>query len=83
LIREQAIVVEFAPELAIAALSKLLPDRQARERAIERVEYIAGSVLEMEPQTIETLQKMRATLGLPALTAAEPSAALEDALESV
>ena len=31
------------------------------------VEFIAGSVEEMEPQTIKTLQKMRATLGLPEL----------------
>jgi pimeloyl-ACP methyl ester carboxylesterase len=83
LIREQAIVVEFEPERAIAALSKLLRDRPARERAIERVEYIAGAILEMEPRTIETLQKMRSTLGLPALTAgAEPLAALGDFRES-
>jgi hypothetical protein len=83
LIREQAIMVEFAPERAIAALPKLLRERQERERAIERVEYIAGAVIEMEPRTIEILQKMRSTLGLPVLTVgAEPPAALEDLRES-
>jgi hypothetical protein len=76
LIRQQAIMVEFEPERAIAALPKLLPDRQAREKAIERVEYIAGALNEMEPKTIEALRKMRATLGLPVLVVvAEPPAA--------
>jgi hypothetical protein len=83
LIREQAIVVEFEPERAIAALPKLLRERPARERAIERVEYIAGALAEMEPRTIETLQKIRATLDLPALALdAEPLAALADLRES-
>jgi pimeloyl-ACP methyl ester carboxylesterase len=83
LIREQAIVVEFEPERAIAALPKLLRERPARERAIERVEYIAGALDEMEPRTVETLQKIRATLDLPALTLdAEPLAALADLRES-
>jgi hypothetical protein len=83
LIREQAIVVEFAPERAIAALPKLLRERPERERAIERVEYIAGALEEMEPRTIETLRKMRSMLGLPTLTVgAEPLAALADLRES-
>jgi hypothetical protein len=86
LIREQAIIVEFAPVLAISTLPELMPDRAARQRAIELVEFIAGAVEEMEPQTIKTLQKMRATLGLPALEVAaespETATALEDRRKS-
>jgi hypothetical protein len=84
LIREQAIIVEFAPVLAISTLPELMPDRAERQRAIELVEFIAGSVAEMEPQTIKTLQKMRATLGLPALAVADeapPPVAVEDLRE--
>jgi pimeloyl-ACP methyl ester carboxylesterase len=77
LIREQAIVVEFEPERAISTLPQLLPGRKDRERAIEKVEYIAGAVAEMEPRTVEALQKMRLALGLPTM-----QAALEDLRES-
>ena len=86
LIREQAIIVEFAPVLAISTLPELMPDRAERQRAIELVEFIAGAVEEMEPQTIKTLQKMRATLGLPALEVTteppETAAALDDRRKS-
>ncbi len=64
LIREQAVVVEFAPDRAIDALPGLLPDSASRERAVEVVEFIAGAVEEMEPQTVRMLERMRAVLGL-------------------
>jgi pimeloyl-ACP methyl ester carboxylesterase len=70
LIREQTIVVEFAPERAIETLPHLLRDPQDRLKAIEVVEYIAGAVEEMDPQTIRTLEKMRAVLNLPTLVMA-------------
>ena len=60
LIREQTIIVEFARDRAIATLPELLPNREERQSAIEVVEYIAGSVEEMEPHTI---QMLRATPG--------------------
>ncbi len=66
LIREQTIVVEFAPERAIQTLPDLLSDPADRQRAIDVVEYIAGIVEEMEPQTIRMVEKMRTALGLPA-----------------
>ena len=52
LIREQAVIVEFAPDRALDALPDMLSDPAERERAIDVVEYIAGAVEEMEPQTI-------------------------------
>lgn len=79
LIREQTIVVEFARERAIAVLPELLPGREDRLRAIEVVDFIAGAVEEMEPQTIRALGEIRAALGLPPLpVAAAPPA--EEAL---
>jgi pimeloyl-ACP methyl ester carboxylesterase len=80
LIREQTIVVEFAPERAIQTLPDLLSDPGDRQRAIAVVEYIAGIVEEMEPQTIKTLEKMRAALGLPTRVA---SGSTIDPLEGV
>ncbi len=73
LIREQTIVVEFAPDRAIATLTALLPEVEDRERAIEVVEYVAGAVEEMEPRTIAMLQRLRAALGLPALAGPTPA----------
>jgi pimeloyl-ACP methyl ester carboxylesterase len=67
LIREQSIIVEFDADGAIATLPDMLPDAQQREQAIAVVEFIAGAVEEMEPHTIQTLQRMRAALGLAAL----------------
>jgi pimeloyl-ACP methyl ester carboxylesterase len=68
LIREQSIIVEFAPDAAIEALPLLLPEKADRQRAIDMVEYVAGAVEEMEPHTIHMLQRMRVMLGLRDLT---------------
>ncbi|MCP9626560.1 DUF3141 domain-containing protein [Rhodopseudomonas palustris] len=64
LIREQSIIVEFEPERAIATLAQLLPEHE-RGRAMEVVDFIAGAIEEMEPNTIKMLQRMREALGLP------------------
>jgi pimeloyl-ACP methyl ester carboxylesterase len=86
LIREQAIVVEFAGERAIEALPALLTTPAEREKALKVVEYIAGSLEEMEPQTLRMLQNMRAVLGLPRLvgapTASGPLVAIADQRET-
>ena len=67
LIREQSIIVEFEPKRAISTLPDLLPDNEDRVRAIKVVEFIAGSVEEMEPHTIKILQELHAALGLAGL----------------
>jgi len=64
LIREQSIIVEFEADRAIETLPDLLPERE-RQDAIDIVEFIAGSVDDMEPHTIRALQRFRAALGLP------------------
>jgi tellurite resistance protein len=75
LIREQSIIVEFDFDGAVATLPDLIADAQERRKAMAVVEYIAGSVEEMEPHTIKTLQRLRAALSLPPL--ALPDMALD------
>jgi pimeloyl-ACP methyl ester carboxylesterase len=64
-IREQSIIVEFEKDLAIDTLPSLLSEPTERQKAIDVVEFIAGSLEEMEPHTLTTLQRFHAVLGLP------------------
>ena len=73
LIHEQAVIVEFEPELAIKTLPDLLTDPAERARAIDVVEYIAGAVEEMEPKTIRMVQSFRSALGLASLALPGPT----------
>ena len=68
LIREQSIIAEFEPERAIETLPNPLSSSEERRKAIDVVEYIAGSVEEMEPRTLEILQRFHAALNLPLVT---------------
>ena len=68
LIREQSIIAEFEPDRAIETLPDLLPGPDERRKAIEVVEYIAGSMEEMEPRTLKLLQRFHAALALPLIT---------------
>ena len=72
LIREQSVIVEFETDRAIATLPKLLPDQNERAKAIEVVEYIAGAFEEMEPHTMQMLQRFHAVLDLPPIAVAVP-----------
>jgi hypothetical protein len=65
LIREQSIIVEFEPVRALETLPDLLSEPQERRDAIDIVEFIAGSVDDMEAYTIRTLQRFRSVLSLP------------------
>jgi pimeloyl-ACP methyl ester carboxylesterase len=67
LIREQAVIVEFERDRAIETLPDLLPTKEERERAIRAIEFVAGSEEEMEPHTLQSLQRFHATLGLSGL----------------
>ncbi|MCV2362560.1 DUF3141 domain-containing protein [Paucibacter sp. DJ1R-11] len=72
MIREQSVIIEFEPEAALAALPRLLPQREERVAALQVVEYILGDVSEMEPRTVALLQRMRELfeLAAPAATPA-------------
>jgi tellurite resistance protein len=83
LIREQSIIAEFERDRAIETLPNLLSGTEERRKAIDVVEYIAGSTEEMEPRRLKILQRFHAALGLPLITStlvthdplAEPEAA--------
>jgi pimeloyl-ACP methyl ester carboxylesterase len=65
LIHEQTVIIQFERARAIEALPSLLATGKQREKAIEVVEYIAGPLEEMEPRTLQALQRFRKVLGLP------------------
>lgn len=67
IIRDQSLIVEFEREQAIAALPLLLTSHEDRKKAIDLVEYIAGSIEEMEPQTIQIVQQFHEALEFPTL----------------
>jgi Protein of unknown function (DUF3141) len=69
---EQALIVEFEPELALETLPDLLPEMEDRRRVVEVVEYIAGAVEEMEPATIQLVQRFHSVLGLPGMALPAP-----------
>src|SRR5271165_6156473 len=72
LIHEQSIIAEFEPDLAVKTLPDLLPEMADRKRAIQVLEFIAGSVEEMEPGTIQLLQRFHSVLGLPGFALPAP-----------
>ncbi|MEQ8823081.1 MAG: DUF3141 domain-containing protein [Filomicrobium sp.] len=66
-IHEQTLIAHFEPEQGLATLVKLIPSRTERTKAMEMVEYVLGSVEEMEPRSFELLNVMRRSLELPQL----------------
>jgi pimeloyl-ACP methyl ester carboxylesterase/tellurite resistance protein len=77
LIHEQTVIVEFEQDKAVETLPILLPTDKDRREAIDVVEFIAGPLEEMEPHTIQALQRFRRTLGLPTLEARPADVAIE------
>lgn len=62
LIREQALVVELAPEEALAALTTLLPSAEERRRALDVVEGVAGPEDELGDRAAAMLARLRGVL---------------------
>jgi pimeloyl-ACP methyl ester carboxylesterase len=73
LIHEQTVIVEFERDRAIETLPLLVPTPEQRQKAIDVVQYIAGAVEEMEPYTIQTMQRFRKVLGLSPLDMRVPA----------
>jgi pimeloyl-ACP methyl ester carboxylesterase len=66
LIREQTLIVELAPEEALAALPKLLPTAALRRKALNAVEAVAGPEDELGEAARDMLSRQRETLGIRA-----------------
>ncbi|WP_372619863.1 DUF3141 domain-containing protein [Falsiroseomonas sp.] len=64
LIREQTLVVEMAPEEALATLPGLLADKAERRRALAAVEDVAGPEEELGAPAQAMLARLREVLGL-------------------
>jgi pimeloyl-ACP methyl ester carboxylesterase len=64
IIHQQSLVAEFEPEQAVATLPLLLPDQGDRVRAVERCEYVLGSLEDMSDDTRKTFDQIRAVLGV-------------------
>jgi len=68
MLQEQTLIVEFAPDLAVETLPKLLPTKKDRELASKVVRYVPGTIDEMAPHTLEMLQRFQHVLGLPPIS---------------
>ena len=62
LIREQTVIVEMAPEEALATLPTLLPTPSDRKRALVTVEDVAGPEDELGEPAQAMLARLRAVL---------------------
>lgn len=83
MIHHQTLIAHFEKDRGLAALAHLLPNKADRQKALATVDYIVGSVADMEPTTIIRMNEMRRALGIdpladaparrqPAAEAAEP-----------
>ncbi len=66
IIHEQTIIVDFAPMEARRSLPKLIPDPADRQRAIDLILEVAGSVDEMSPATIAMFEQLQFILQVQA-----------------
>jgi pimeloyl-ACP methyl ester carboxylesterase len=64
IIRQQSLIIEFEPELALATLPKLLPSPADRMMALEQAAYVLGPEEEMSDTTREMLDSIRGVLGV-------------------
>jgi len=63
LIREQTLVVEVAPEAALAALPRLLHDKDEARHALSVVEEVAGPEEDLGEPAQAMLARLREVLG--------------------
>ncbi len=64
LIQQQSLIAEFEPQRAVDTLPILLKTAQDRQSALELVNHILGARDEMEPQSLQLMQRMESLLGV-------------------
>jgi pimeloyl-ACP methyl ester carboxylesterase len=72
LIREQTVVVEMAPEEALATLPDLLPEAAYRSRALATVADVAGPEEELGDRALAMMARLRHVLAAPPALPAQP-----------
>ena len=65
LIQQQSIIAEFEPKRAMETLPVLLKRSEDRLSALDVVNHILGARAEMEPHSLELIQRMESLLGAP------------------
>jgi hypothetical protein len=65
LIQQQSIIAEFEPKRAVETLAVLLNNAEDRLSALDVVNHILGARSEMEPHSLELIQRMESLLGAP------------------
>jgi hypothetical protein len=63
LIQQQSIIAEFEPKRAVDTLPVLIKTAEDRLKALEVVNHILGARAEMEPHSLELIQRMENLLG--------------------
>jgi tellurite resistance protein len=63
LIQQQSIIAEFEPQRAVETLALLLKNAEDRLSALDVVNHILGARNEMEPHSLELIQRMESLLG--------------------
>jgi hypothetical protein len=64
LIQQQSLIAEFEPQRALETLVLLLRTPEERQQALEVVNHILGARAEMEPHSLDLIQRMEILLGI-------------------
>jgi pimeloyl-ACP methyl ester carboxylesterase len=73
LIQQQSLIAEFEPQRALETLPHLLKTDEERHQALKVVNHILGARSEMEPHSLQLVQRMESLLGVPAPLALAPA----------
>ena len=63
IIRQQSLIVEFEPDLALSSLAKMLPTAAEREMALRQAQFVLGDSAEMSSETQVMLAAIKQVLG--------------------
>jgi hypothetical protein len=72
LIQQQSLIAEFEPQRAMDSLPHLLKTEKERKKALEVVNHILGARDEMEPHSLDLIERMERLLGVASPVVALP-----------
>jgi hypothetical protein len=72
LIQQQSLIAEFEPQRAMESLPHLLKTEKERKKALEVVNHILGARDEMEPHSLDLIERMERLLGVASPVVALP-----------